>query len=116
MLILEDNAGRIMHFAQAYPEAVIVTRAKDAIKCLSERGWHHVSLDHDLNNEIFVDSARDDCGMEVVRWIVHHRPQIDFINIHTANRGASEKMHEALINAGYKCARAPFGGEYDPRS
>lgn len=115
MLILEDNAGRNAHFRATYPDAVMVETASEAITQLSTGKWALVSLDHDLNNEAFVDSARPDCGMEVVRWIVANRPVIGRVVVHTVNRKASELMYEALAGAGYDVVRAPFGGEYDGR-
>lgn len=115
MLILEDNGARIEYFKRVYPAAAIVKTAKDAIYNLNLVQHSVVSLDHDLNGEAFVDSDCHDCGMEVVRWIVANRPPIERILLHTANRKASKAMKDALVGAGYKVYRVPFGGVYDER-
>lgn len=115
MLILEDHGGRIAYFQAMYPTATIVKTAQEAIEKLQSQSWNQASLDHDLNGESFVDSSRDDCGMEVVRWIVANKPMIEQIIVHTANRKASELMYDALMQAGYDTVRVPFGGIYDDR-
>lgn len=114
-LILEDNPQRIAHFRREFPKSSIVETVQEAIDALQEWDWDYLSLDHDLGGEVFVDNARPDCGMEVVRWLVENKPPIRHVTIHTANRGASERMYAALVEAGYETTRAPFGGQYDPR-
>lgn len=113
-LILEDNQGRIEQMRKMYPEAVIVETAAEAIALLRQERFDWVSLDHDLNNEIFVDSNRADCGAEVARFIAYHDLAIDDIIIHTANEGAARVM--AKILAGYNVQLSPFEGAYDVRS
>jgi hypothetical protein len=115
LLVLEDHAGRNAHFRAAYPEATIVETAHEAIDALQKQAWDHASLDHDLGGEIFVDSSRSDCGMEVVRWIIENKPSIKQIIVHTANRGASDLMCKALRATEYDVIQAPFGGRFDPR-
>lgn len=114
ILILEDNQGRIAKFRAKYPQAIIVQEASEAIKHLSQDKtmWDLVSLDHDLGGEVFVESHRQDCGMEVVRWIVENRPLIHRIIIHSANRSRSKRMFEALEKL-YTVKRKPFEGRYD---
>lgn len=113
--ILEDNAGRIAFFKANYPQAIILKTAQAMIDALQTNYCNRLFLDHDLNNEAFVDSNRADCGMEVVRWIVANRPEIDEIWVHTANKGAAGLMWRVLTEAGYTVKVEPFGGEYDSR-
>ncbi len=117
ILILEDNQDRIVKFRAMYPESIIVQEAHRAIECLSQDKtvWNWVSLDHDLKGELFVDSNRSDCGMEVVRWIVKNRPSVYKITIHSRNRHGSRIMYDTLKGL-YTVERKPFEGEYDPRS
>lgn len=71
-----------------------------------------VSLDHDLGGETYVHLAREDCGMEVVRWL-EKRPaelysHVRFI-VHTWNESAGIKMTRRLRKKGYRVIRVPFG-------
>jgi hypothetical protein len=106
ILVLDDFDIRLSKAADKYSdmgELYLVTTAEDAIAQLSAMdGWYIVSLDHDLGGEVFVDPDREDCGMEVVRWIVKHSPEIDFIKIHTANHLVAPKMIKSLRDAGYE--------------
>ncbi|KKK83120.1 hypothetical protein LCGC14_2796560 [marine sediment metagenome] len=115
MLILEDHGGRNAWFRRQFPEAVMVETVKEAIEALENGEFGVVSLDHDLNGEQFIDSARADCGMEVVRWMVKHKPGVGEVVVHTANRKAAMLMEEALVGAGFVVRREPFGGQYDDR-
>jgi hypothetical protein len=67
-----------------------------------------VFLDHDLGGEIYVDSNREDCGMEVVRWIVANKPTIEQLVVHTHNVPAGQDMKTRLMAAGYDVDYIPF--------
>jgi len=113
-LFLDDDKNRtdqiIKKFADIDEELVLTSTAKDAIEKLSSKSsWNYVFLDHDLGGEVFVDSGREDCGMEVVRWCLINKPQIDHIIVHTWNAPAGERMTEELKTAGYDAIYKPFG-------
>ena len=111
ILFLDDNYERGRRFLASYPDAVWVEHADECIELLSQP-WDEVWLDHDLGGEMFVDSRRDDCGMEVIRHIVENQPehlrQTRFI-IHSHNDEASPLMAETLREAGYDCIERPYG-------
>jgi len=71
-----------------------------------------VSLDHDLGGNTFVNTARDDCGTEVVRWLekkdAKDYAHVRFI-IHSWNHTAATKMAYRLYVAGYRVMVCPFG-------
>lgn len=71
-----------------------------------------VSLDHDLNGRTYVHSDREDCGMEVVRWLqrqpVNSFDGCEFI-IHTWNEIAGPEMLHKLKRKGYSVKYNPFG-------
>lgn len=109
-LILEDNDRRINQFLYYHPDAVVCKTAEEAISKLQlEEEWHIVWLDHDLGGETFVDSGREDCGMEVVRWIEREQPTIHNIIVHSWNPDAARAMQRALKKAGYHVVYIPFG-------
>lgn len=109
ILFLDDDEARIKSFKAVHPNAVIVTTASDCIEKLqTEERWDRVFLDHDLGGEIFVDSARDDCGMEVVRWICDNEPSITIVLVHTCNTRAGANMVNALRDDCYTAVHVPF--------
>jgi len=112
ILFLDDDEKRIDTFGKKiYPDfANIVTTASTAIQYLNSiPSWDYVFLDHDLGGEQLVDSNRKDCGMEVVRWIVQHKPNIDQIVVHSWNSPAGNEMVAKLRDAGYNAEYKPFG-------
>jgi len=109
ILFLDDSLDRISIFKQHFPSTVVATTAKDCIERLKDPiEWSVVLLDHDLNDEIFVDSDRKDCGMEVVRWICKEKPILGKIIIHTHNYIASLLMFNTLSKASYDVQMIPF--------
>lgn len=108
ILFLDDRSKRIHAALKKYAEhdLTIVTTVKECIEKISNKEWDLISLDHDLNYEVFVDSNRPDCGMEVVRFMVKNRKFLfqksrhaDII-IHTSNRAAGFAMKDVLQKAG----------------
>lgn len=115
-LFLDDDPARAAQFLAEDPEAVWVETASDCIARLEER-WDEVHLDHDLGGEHFVDHGREDCGMEVVRWLClvrrpHLRPARFFVHSH--NPGAATMMGLELLAAGYQVELRPFGAPPPP--
>lgn len=109
ILFLDDSYFRRMAFIKKFPECKLALTAPMAIKMLQEEPeWDLVSLDHDLGGQVFVDSNREDCGMEVVRWIVANSPKILNIRIHSWNPPAADRMMDALAAAGYRVWKEAF--------
>tara|TARA_R110000803_G_scaffold169444_2_gene232460 strand:+ start:2894 stop:3265 length:372 start_codon:yes stop_codon:yes gene_type:complete len=110
ILFLDDDNERIRQFRTKIPGAVVVKTAEQAIKALQKEDiWNIVFLDHDLGGEEFVDSNREDCGMEVVRWIIKKDAHIRNIIVHTHNTPAGEYMTALLKEALYETNYVPFG-------
>jgi hypothetical protein len=110
-LFLDDDPARAETFLAEYPDAVWVQTVADCLARLEEP-WDEVHLDHDLGGEHFVDHARDDCGMEVVRWLsLVKRPHLRTARfyVHSHNPTAATTMGMALLNAGYYVELRPFG-------
>ena len=113
ILFLDDRGERLDVAAARYREhgPFLVRTVKEAIMLLGEGSWDLVCLDHDLGGESFVDSDREDCGMEVVRWIETHLPDIGKITIHSSNPEAAHEMFWRLRAAGYSVVRERFSYE-----
>jgi hypothetical protein len=113
VLFLDDNPARAEVFLAANPHAVWVQTVAECLAHL-EQPWDEVHLDHDLGGEQFVDPHRDDCGMEVVRWIcLHDRPHLAparFL-VHSHNPAAAAMMGMQMALSGFRVEVRPFGAE-----
>jgi len=108
ILFLDDDPTRGDSFLKRFPDTVWVTTAADCIEELQKHSWPTVCLDHDLGGEVYVDSNREDCGMEVVRWLENHDVSVGQIIIHSYNFYAVGIMKNVLVKAGYDAVRIPF--------
>lgn len=108
VLFLDDDPTRQRRFAAANPGTRITSTAAETIAMLMVQPWEVVHLDHDLGGEVYVDSNREDTGMEVVRWILANRPRIGRIVVHTWNTVAGPRMSEDLRRAGYDAVWVRF--------
>lgn len=109
VLFLDDADWRHNIVLRKLPFAKAVYTAADCITALEEpEPWDFVLLDHDLGNDIYVDSARDDTGMGVVRWILKNKPVIGKIICHSLNAPARQNMYLQLRDAGYDVDPVPF--------
>lgn len=113
ILFLDDDLKRIEEFqariAGMKLDVTIVETAEDCIARLSEGRFDLVLLDHDLGGETFCDSDREDCGMEVVRWLKQNRGQHGAFIVHTMNPVAAAAMYFELTALHFPTAQAQFG-------
>ncbi len=111
LLFLDDDPARAEMFLSENPDAVWVQTVAECLEKLAEN-WDEIHLDHDLGGEMFVDTSREDCGMEVVRWLtLQPRPHLKsapfFVHSHNAN--AATLMGWQLLAAGFNVKVRPFG-------
>ena len=125
ILFLDDDAQRaVLAYNRMSIEdrsnTIWCTTAKEAI----QTAWDYrdrltkVSLDHDLEGQQYMNTKREDCGMEVVRFLEKkHRLEPEefkklketlFI-IHSWNFHAAPIMQERLSNLGLNSVWIPFG-------
>jgi hypothetical protein len=112
-LFLDDDPARASVFLEANPDAVWVQTVAECVARLAEP-WDEVHLDHDLGGEHFVDSSREDCGMEVVRWLAKEpRPNLrrTKFTVHSHNLAAAFEMALRLQGLGHQVETRPFGIE-----
>lgn len=110
VLFLDCNEDRAEKIRQAAPEMVWVQTAKECIEHLSQE-WDVVRLDHDLGGEVFVDSQRSDCGMEVARYLAANKPEHlkeTLFIVHAPYERAGIAMTEIIESAGYDAMYRPF--------
>lgn len=105
-IFLDDSPERCR--AARREKLSTVETAQACIDALKAGPCGILYLDHDLGGEVYVDSNREDCGMEVVRWMVTSRPSVDAVVVHTLNHHAAAAMVDSLRDAGYHVARIPF--------
>lgn len=116
VLFLDDDPLRADVFLADCPHAVWVQTAADCIEKFAEP-WDEIHLDHDLGGQQFVDHNRDDCGMEVVRWIcLEPRPHLrnSRFTVHSHNAGAATLMAMQLMANGFHVDVRPFGAPPTP--
>lgn len=94
VIFLDDNEERQKYFKSQLPFAKQTWTAEDTIEMIEkqEDKIDFLFLDHDLGGEIYVDTDREDCGMEVVRWLMSNDKKIDHIIIHSFNSDAAKEM------------------------
>jgi ActR/RegA family two-component response regulator len=113
ILFLDDDRRRTHEFYQRliseHNDITTVETAEECIAELSRQTFDLVSLDHDLGGEIFCDSSREDCGMEVVRWLRNNRAEHGGFIIHTMNPMAAAAMYIELQGMGYRVEQSAFG-------
>lgn len=111
IIFLDDSDSRCAAFRSKVPPSDIVHTAAECIaliKASPDISW--LFLDHDLGGEVLVNSDREDCGMEVVRFLCENDRSATITNIvvHSHNIVAAEQMHEKLIRAGYNSKLLSF--------
>ncbi|MEP7217751.1 MAG: cyclic-phosphate processing receiver domain-containing protein [Bacteroidota bacterium] len=113
VLFLDDDHRRIetirSHPSSAAWDLTVVETADACIARLDEGVFDLVMLDHDLGGEIYCDSDREDCGMEVVRWLRRNRKDHGAFIVHTMNPVAAASMYIELSSMGYPVAQSTFG-------
>ena len=109
ILFLDDSKERQKSFKSKVPSATVVTTAQQCINAIQKQEvWNIIFLDHDLGGEEMVESQREDCGMEVVRWIQENEPQIRNVIVHSHNGPAGVEMVNKLLDSKYKASYLPF--------
>ncbi|TXH08461.1 MAG: hypothetical protein E6R03_18155 [Hyphomicrobiaceae bacterium] len=109
VFFLDDDPERTKKFLETIPHARCFSTAQSIIAELKEGvEIDFLFLDHDLGGKTFVDSKNEDCGMEVIRYLLANKRNIGIIVVHTCNTYAGTLMTERLEGAGYLVAREPF--------
>jgi len=111
ILFLDDDRDRADEFLMMYPDAVWVETVEDCLIQL-EQTWDEVHLDHDLGGERYVDFEREDCGMQIVRWLcLIPRPHLKGTKfyVHSHNPSAATMMVMQMHGAGFHVEGRSFG-------
>lgn len=111
VLFLDDDINRETAFLRLVPSAHCTPTSYGMIKLLQiHRDIDCLFLDHDLGGEVFVDSGREDCGMEVVRYLCENKYNIKQIFVHSLNAVAAKEMALKLRDTGWydKVYAVPF--------
>jgi hypothetical protein len=111
IIFLDDSDQRWYKFQSKVPNSFRAETAKECIALIDKSpviDW--LFLDHDLGGEAYVDSAREDCGMEVVRYLCKNTrtKSIKNILVHSHNTVAAEEMYNRLKESGYSTRLVPF--------
>ena len=109
-MVLEDNENRIKRFKQELigHELDVYVDADPAVQALKTKNYDVVFLDHDLDNETYVDPLERNTGYEVIRFLVRNKlnTNTNFI-VHSMNP-VEDSMVKSLKANDYKAVRAVF--------
>jgi hypothetical protein len=113
VFVLEDDGQRIALFQQAAigHDLTLVEDVDAAIKKW-EPPYDVVCLDHDLGQEVFVNSRERNTGAGFCRWLVQHGAPhfVGAVIVHSYNRGGALEMVRTLEDAGWeRVVWHPFG-------
>ncbi len=122
ILFLDDDHNRAALAYQRWPKEKVnktmwVETAADTIEVLSgyTDSFEEIHLDHDLGGEHFVDTRREDTGMEVIRYL-ERIPGVELkkfestkFTVHSWNLYAGKQMTERLQRLGLDAIYKPFG-------
>ncbi len=120
ILFLDDDPHRAALAYKRWPKekresTIWCQTAEEAISTLKDYEIEEAHLDHDLGGQHYVNSRREDCGREVIRWIEHRSADeleklrnCQFV-IHSWNSPAAIEMCKRLMKLELKVQRIPFG-------
>jgi len=104
ILILEDDKERIKQFkwwAYQNHQLTIVSTVGDTISELEENEFDLLCLDHDLGQEVYVESTgKEETGYLVALWLAENpERKPEHIIIHSLNTVGRENMKAVLPEA-----------------
>ena len=104
VVVLDDLDSRHKVFKKKFPQCICVKTKVECTKILESKKVDILYLDHDL--EYSGKGTRTynypNSGSAAVEWICDNKPKIKQIIIHTSNRQQAPRMHNRLIENGYK--------------
>jgi CheY-like chemotaxis protein len=101
ILILEDNLVRIEKFKELFrnQELWIFDNVKSAFEFCQVEDIQLMLLDHDLGNQIWVDSNEDNTGYQFVKKLIENQLQKNSLYyIHSSNPIGANKMLNLLLD------------------
>jgi len=103
---LVKKASELVNFEAA--EVHIAFDAKDAKRILLERTyWDVIMLDHDLGNQVLVDSSEENTGFQVAKFIRENNIKFGRCLLHSMNPVGVNNMLGELKGLG-DVYRTPF--------
>lgn len=118
ILFLDDSTARATLAYKRFSESkrsitIWCKTVEETIDILKNYSLSEVHLDHDLGGHHYVHTAREDCGMEIIRWLEKSKNLSKFENtsfiIHSWNIPAGLEMTRRLKKLGLKVQHIPFG-------
>jgi CheY-like chemotaxis protein len=103
ILVLDDDQERLKSFRSSLIGHVVVTvsTVRDCLCQLQNENWDLVTLDHDLDGQVYVPSGPG-TGYEVAEWLRDNPlKKPEKIILHTFNQLGAAKMMEILPEAQY---------------
>jgi DNA-binding LacI/PurR family transcriptional regulator len=101
ILILEDNPIRIEKFKQLFrnQDLYIAENIQYAKEYCNFNEFPVMFLDHDLGNQIWVDSNEENTGYQFIKWLIENNFQKNALcYIHSMNPVGANKMMNLLLD------------------
>lgn len=111
ILILEDNPIRIEKFKELFrnQELFIFDNIKDAYEACLINEFKLFLLDHDLGNQIWVNSNEENTGYQFIKKIIENNLQKNSVYyIHSSNPIGANKMLNLLLDNNYDGIWYPY--------
>lgn len=108
VLFLDDNKFRHNTVQSELLHDAAFT-ATEAIELMKKKDYDLVFLDHDLGDEIMVDSFGSvETGYTVAKWMVENKPKVKLVIVHSMNPAGSDNIANLLKDNGYYVLQQPF--------
>lgn len=104
ILILEDNPIRQEKFKQLFrnQDLYLAIDIKQAKEHCNFNEFPIMFLDHDLGNQIWVDSNEENTGYQFVKWLIENQLHKNCLYyIHSMNSIGANKMLNLLLDNSY---------------
>jgi len=105
ILLLEDNQIRIEKFKQLFKnqDLFIFGNIKDAYLACISNYFPVLFLDHDLDNQVWVNSNEENTGYQFIKMLIensNHQVKNSLFYIHSMNPGGANRMLNLLLDNG----------------
>lgn len=107
VLVLDDDKTRLSQFRDRFIERGYTydttTSMEDCWKFIESKKYDMIFLDHDLGDEVFVDSKKENTGSEIARrWgSKEHKNKETKVIVHSFNPAGAKNMLDLIEDSIY---------------
>ena len=96
--VLEDNDQRITFFKRLFPLADYAKTVTEAKELLTKNKYDQLFLDHDLGDQVYVDSDEPETGYQVAKFIMYesNHNRTASVIIHSLNWAGAQNIKSII--------------------